>query len=397
MGRLSSVAPALRTTAANQTTTTQATRASSALSPACTKTMAASGSINTFVNGLSAGDVGGIPGGTYSGANADMGRSGTAGSRITIESVPGQTAKLKIRMSVTGAFVNFRGLDFDPDHQLGTSNAWVNPSAHDDSFEGNEFAESGPTGTSQHDGQCLYSDFGSSNIRIVRNYFHDCGSLDRFHHSMYLNGTGCTIADNLVLRSRAWGIHLYPELDNSVVANNTVDGSGGVDGYAVTGANTVANSLCDTNRPFCVESGDGFTGSGNVSADPLYVNRAAGDFHVSASSPAVGTANSAYAIGPDKDGFRRPQGGAPDSSRSRGRPHHSPIRNPQPMAQDRAPAVHRLRMSTPNRSCTYTSRSSVALPGGQDPNAGIRAFLRALHLPTSGNRGTAGGRGEGNP
>jgi parallel beta-helix repeat protein len=306
--------------------------------PACTTTMAAGGNINTFINGLSAGAVGCIPGGTYTGANVEMSKSGTSSAPITVQSVPGQTAKLKMRLSVTSGYDVFRGLDFDTDHQLGTSNTWVKSTAHDVTFVANEFADSGLTGTTLHDGQCLYSDWGSSNIKILRNYFHDCGSLDQFHHGMYVNGTGYTIADNLVVRTKAWGIHLYPELDNSLVANNTVDGSGragiivasdshgnriennvvsnnaqgGIDGYADTGSNVVANNLCWNNGSFCVESGDGFTGSGNVSGDPLYVNRAGGDFHTAATSPAVNTGDLTNTVGPDKDGVARPQGSGPD-------------------------------------------------------------------------------------
>lgn len=324
------------TTAPSPSPSTTLTPVSAA--PACTSTMAAGGSIGTFINGLSPGAVGCLPGGTHTGANVEMAKSGTASSRITVQSVPGQSAKLTMRLSIVSDFVTFRGLNFDTDHRLGTSNTWVKSGANDVTFEANEFADSGLAGTVAHDGQCLYSDAGSFNIRIVRNFFHDCGSMEQFHHSMYLNGRGYTIANNLVLRTKAWGIHLYPDLDDSLVAHNTVDGSGragiivaesstgnriannivsnnaqgGIDGYAVAGANAVEDNLCFANGSFCVESGNGFVGTGNVIADPGYLNRTGGDYHVGSSSPAVGTADSAFLAGPDKDGVTRPQGGAPD-------------------------------------------------------------------------------------
>jgi hypothetical protein len=306
--------------------------------PACTSTMAAGGNVNSFINGLAAGAVGCLPGGTYGGANAEMSKSGTSSSRITVRSVPGQTAKLAMRLSVTSSHVTFRDLLFDTDHKLGTSNVWVKSGATNVTFEHNEFADSGLSGTSAHDGQCLYSDAGSSDIRIVRNFFHDCGSMEQFHHGMYLNGTRYTITDNLVLRTKAWGIHLYPNLDDSLIAHNTVDGSGragiiiaesstgnrvvnnivsnnvqgGVDGYGVAGANTVASNLCWNNGSFCVESGNGFTGAGNTTGDPLYVNRAGGNFRVNTGSPAIGSAATGYPLGRDMDDVQRPQGGAPD-------------------------------------------------------------------------------------
>lgn len=327
---------ATTTTSPSPSPTTTTAPATSA--PACTSTMAAGGSIGTFINGLAPGAVGCLPGGTYTGANVEMAKSGTSSSRITVQSVPGQTAKLAMRLSIVSDYVTFRGLNFDTDHQLGTSNTWVKSTANDVTFEANEFADSGLAGTVAHDGQCLYSDAGSYNIRIVRNYFHDCGSMDHFHHSMYLNGRAYTIANNLVLRTKAWGIHLYPDLDDSLVSHNTVDGSGragiimaesstgnrvannivtnnaqgGIDGYAVAGPNTVEDNLCFANGSFCVEAGNGFVGTGNVTADPGYLNRTGGDFHVGSSSPAVGTADMAFLAGPDKDGVSRPQGGAPD-------------------------------------------------------------------------------------
>ena len=326
-------------TAPAPTTTTAPAPTASTPVPACTVTMPAGGNVASFINGLAAGAVGCLPGGTYSGANIEVSKSGAAGRPITVQSVPGQTAKLATALRVSGDFLTFRGLLFDTDHKLSTSNVWVKSTANDVTFEANEFADSGLAGTVAHDGQCLYSDYGSANVKIVRNYFHDCGSMEHFHHSMYLNGTGYTIADNLVLRTKAWGIHLYPNMDNSLIANNTVDGSGragiiltedsinnrvvnnilsnnaqgGIDGYAPIGTNYVHDNLCFNNGGFCVEAGNKFSGGNNTEGDPRYTNRAGGDFRLNTGSPAIGTANASYANRPDKNGITRPQGGAADT------------------------------------------------------------------------------------
>ncbi len=307
-------------------------------SPTCTTTMASGGNINTFINSLSAGAVGCIPGGVYTGSNVEMTRSGSSASRIVVQSVPGQTAKFKMRLSVTSAFVTFRSLNFDTDHQLGTSNVWVKGTANNITFEDNEFADSGLSGTVAHDGQCLYSDAPSYNIHIVRNYFHDCGSMDHFHHSVYVSGSNFIIANNLFVRTKAFAIHLYPSLKNSLITQNTIDGSGrsgviiaensngnrvvnnistnnahfGYEGYAVVGTNYVHDNICFGNSLGCVESGNGFSGSNNLNVDPLYVNRSGGDYRVNTGSPAINSANLSYIVSPDKNGVARPQGGAFD-------------------------------------------------------------------------------------
>jgi hypothetical protein len=67
--------------------------------------------------------------------------------------------------------------------------------------------------------------------------------------------------------------------------------------------NTTANLWID---------GGGMSESGSIFQDPLFVNRAAGDFHVLTGSPAVDSANSSYAVSRAFDGTLRPQGAAPD-------------------------------------------------------------------------------------
>ena len=56
----------------------------------------------------------------------------------------------------------------------------------------------------------------------------------------------------------------------------------------------------------------GVTFSGNITANPLYVNGPAGDFHLSAGSPALGAADLAFTLPTDIDGDARPLGGAAD-------------------------------------------------------------------------------------
>ena len=59
--------------------------------------------------------------------------------------------------------------------------------------------------------------------------------------------------------------------------------------------------------------GNGITYTANTVADPRFVNRAGGDFHVQTGSPAIDFGQVEYALPDDLDGAARPQGSGPDS------------------------------------------------------------------------------------
>ena len=56
----------------------------------------------------------------------------------------------------------------------------------------------------------------------------------------------------------------------------------------------------------------GITYTANTIADPRFVDRGNGNFHLQAGSPAIDTALIGYALTEDLDGAGRPQGGGPD-------------------------------------------------------------------------------------
>src|SRR5581483_8093710 len=63
---------------------------------------------------------------------------------------------------------------------------------------------------------------GGSNIALIGNVVHDVGPRAcKFIHGIYLTASG-TIANNLVYRVSGWGIHLWHDVHDVRVVNNTV-------------------------------------------------------------------------------------------------------------------------------------------------------------------------------
>ena len=104
--------------------------------------------------------------------------------------------------------------------------------------------------------------------------------------------TGCTLTGN---SATAQGGGLFNNgaltLTDDIVYGNT-GGEVQYDGGAA------AVAYCDVQG--------GFTGTGNINADPLFVNAATGDLHLQTGSPCLGAGTSTGAPANDKDGYPRP-------------------------------------------------------------------------------------------
>lgn len=129
-------------------------------------------------------------------------------------------------------------------------------------------------------------------------------------------------------------------IDGVVIMNNTLHGNGWggwggcilADDPDATGV-VIRNNVCSLNASFQIAVSPGvpmpvvdhnliwsflgdepgeIRGSAAVQADPSFVNSAAGDFHLTASSPAVDRGSPAAAPALDYDGGSRPVGAAPD-------------------------------------------------------------------------------------
>ncbi|MCW5808022.1 MAG: right-handed parallel beta-helix repeat-containing protein [Deltaproteobacteria bacterium] len=89
-------------------------------------------------------------------------------------------------------------------------------------------------------------------------------------------------------------------LSNNIVFDNQIGG-----GRSQVGGVNCAWTFSDIGP-------DTVTGTGNINADPLFVNVVQGNFHIQSASPAKNAADPAATLSVDFDGDARPQGGRRD-------------------------------------------------------------------------------------
>jgi hypothetical protein len=159
--------------------------------------------------------------------------------------------------------------------------------------------------------------YGQAERTIIRlNRFHDCGdpANGNHDHSIYFDSVvDAQVTDNVFTGSSAWAIHLYQNAQRTYVARNVIEGnSRGVvfagsatrtsngnvvehnviaDSYdrynveavwegAVGTGNVLRENCLYNGRMGNVASQIGFTATQNTTADPQYVDRAAGDLRL---------------------------------------------------------------------------------------------------------------------
>jgi hypothetical protein len=199
--------------------------------------------------------------------------------------------------------------------------------------------------------------YTGSDDDIIGNVVHDigvpgsCNGVQGIYHSN-LRGK---IANNIVYRVSAYGIHLWHAANNVTIVNNSsfANGSSSMGGGIVvgrgdSGAGIMTNTLILNNivynnprsgiSQYCY-TGDNCIGSGNVvannlvygsssaislkvgsatntiAADPQFVNYkfdGTGDFHLKSTSPAIDKGTSSSAPKTDIDNTPRPQGAGID-------------------------------------------------------------------------------------
>jgi hypothetical protein len=279
--------------------------------------------------------------GTYSSTSSmSLSRSGTASSRITLCGMPGVWPVVHANFKLSGAFITIAGLVFE-----GPNNSQNNvymASPHDILFTHNEVRHS-----DWHAGIAVE---GSYNVTISYNFIHDNGftSIDHgiyYRHQATTPTTRNVIANNVIANNAGRGVSMHDNegliINYTTVVNNTISwcaNTGILLSLNGGTANTIVNNVVANNsrgehhRQIRYVSGTGNTianniawssisgdsgmeampdntVTGNVVQDPKFVD-ANDDFHLQATSPAIGLALAGY-VTTDFDGNARD--GDPDS------------------------------------------------------------------------------------
>jgi fibronectin type 3 domain-containing protein len=279
-------------------------------------------------------------------------RSGTSTSPITISGYPGEEKQVIVKTAVrlAGSYQRFANVVADRNYTYqtfdsactgGPSVQLYGPHA---TLSGVEVRNSNASG--------VYAE-GAAYATVIGNWIHDNGSHWNKDHGVYwLNGPNSLLADNIVQNNYAYGIKIGPDAQSVLVSENTVNGNGrsGIivsgDTVNVSNGNTIADNILTWNgwssgggfglRTYWESAGvgtgnqavrnlmygnssgntwypgGGMTETASIFEDPLFVNRAAGDFRLQTGSPAVDTANNGYSTAWAYAGVPRPQGAGPD-------------------------------------------------------------------------------------
>lgn len=315
--------------AANNTDATPATRAFTVnvTATGCDQTASTSGPITTpagLISALSTGQTGCFRAGTYGSTSTEI----SVNKDVTIKSYPGETATLVGRIVVPGAGAGATIQDLVLDGRSTSHNPSPTINAANVTIADNDISHRNPANPSVDAGICVspstWNGTSGDNAIIERNRIHDCGIMPRnnHHHGIYItDADGVIIRNNAIFDNADRGIQLYPSATNTQVYNNTVDNnatgiiisnnSAGNDVYdnifsnayerfnieqsqLVGTGNTVTdnclyastgNSYFDQNGGVDPNIGSPeVTLSGNVVANPNYVDRSGKDFRDTNSS-----------------------------------------------------------------------------------------------------------------
>ncbi|MBI2929916.1 MAG: right-handed parallel beta-helix repeat-containing protein [Verrucomicrobia bacterium] len=189
---------------------------------------------------------------------------------------------------------------------------------------------------------------------IENNLIEFNGSHVQYDHGVYADGEGLVICGNVVRHNASYGLHLYPSIKNSVIANNVVHGQVRRRGIIVAcpkggGRNRIVNNTVADDQPLTIWNGDGEVVANNilvarddealalgeqtqntlvdynlclpksdrndshgVTGDPMFVDANKGLFWLRPESPARGKGSLEHAPDTDFWGRARPKDRPPD-------------------------------------------------------------------------------------
>ena len=245
-------------------------------------------------------------------------RGGRPGAPITLRSFPGERATLRgiVDVDADAPHVAIGALSI-----VGTTGYnTIKVYAEDVLIEGNDITNQG------RDHSCIFLGSPSAgaaiDVTVRRNYLHDCGAEenDNKDHGIYAAKVrGGDISENLIVDPAGYAVQLYPDARNVRVAHNVIDGGRAIRGGIVIGGdddvassgNSVENNVIahtatagvtgywpdpvgtdndvrqncffDTQRP--LGPLEGLSASGNITADPQFLDRDRRDYRLAPASP----------------------------------------------------------------------------------------------------------------
>lgn len=281
-----------------------------------------------LASSLGAGQTGCLRAGKYI-QNVKVAKGGTSGAPLTIRSYPDERATVSGRLVVadTANFVRIEGLNLDgsraPACPTGsTCKILPSPTVNGDdvTFRYNDV-------TNHNTGICFVlgvPGYGRAERTLLEeNRIHGCGRSPsgNYDHGVYVEyAADARIERNTIFDNVDRGVQLYPDAQRTVIRDNVIDGNGEgiifsgdggttsndsvVEGNAITNSrlrynveswypsghsvgtgnmvtrNCIRGGARDRGNGGIQEVQTGFTAIDNTVADPMYVDRGAGDFRI---------------------------------------------------------------------------------------------------------------------
>jgi hypothetical protein len=219
-----------------------------------------------------------VRGGTYP-EWVVAGKGGSSTAPVSLQAYPGEKAMITGRLKITASYIRVSGFVFDGATSANASEVliYVSNGDHVDILD-NEIRKANKS--------AVYLS-GSDQSRIIGNWIHDNGTHWNLDHGIYWgSGNGGVISDNVIERSFAYNIQLYPGVDNVLVTNNQLSGGGrggividNAGGDTVNGNQIVGNTIFN-NREHGVRTGsDSGPGVGNAVRDNVIYGNPNGNIY----------------------------------------------------------------------------------------------------------------------